>query len=88
MMTSGTNRAGGHAVQRVVLGAAQCQGQGTRRIALVVPWLACSLPGTLQGNKPPTPTLPLPILQTHCLGLMRKEELRAWEPTFLLEKPE
>lgn len=44
-------------------GGAQCQGQGTRRIALVVPWLACSLPGTLQGNAPPTPTLPLPTLQ-------------------------
>lgn len=63
MMTAGTNRTGGHAVQRVVLGAAQCQGQGTSRIALVVPWLACPLPGTLPGNAPPTPTLSLPTLQ-------------------------
>lgn len=55
MMTSGTNRAGGHAVPRVVLGAAQCQGQGTRRIVLVAPWLACSLTGTLRVMHPPPP---------------------------------
>lgn len=42
-------------------------------------WL-CYLPVTLQGNASPHPYTPHP--PTHCLGLMPKEELKAWEPTF------
>lgn len=39
----------GHAVHCVVLGAAQCQGQGTRRTELFVSWLALLTPWHFAG---------------------------------------
>lgn len=45
----------------------------------------CYLPGTLQHNAAPRPYTPHP--PTHCLGLMPKEELKAWEPPFYWRSP-
>lgn len=44
-------------------GGGPMPGPGDQANSARFPWLACSLPGTLQGNVPPTPTLPLPTLQ-------------------------
>lgn len=77
MMTSDTNRLVGM-LSTVMLRAAQDQGTRITRALCSQGWLS-TFQALCRVMHPPPHTSHPP---NHCLGLMPKEELKAWEPTF------
>lgn len=86
MKTSGTNSAGRHVVQCVLLWAVQCQGQRNRRTELFVP-----LPGLattslalyrVMQSLPPHSPPSNPLSRSHA-----QRRVEGMGASFLLEKP-